>query len=448
VIKRLLVFTLAGLCASYARAGFEDVGFGPRDMAMGGAFTAVPDEPWAMAYNPGNLGSINRLQTSVGYMRQFHNPAGETDSDLMDLAAAFPVHQEIINGTLGFSWIYNRIHSLALDRTAAFSYGSRGMVELDQGGIDLGGTLKFLSRSRDAGGAALKPALDLGMAYRFWEKYRAGFSILNLNRPNIPGGRAPMTAKAGVSESVRGFTMALDLTKREPSGDYAGSSTLAAGIEKWWATPRAGSFAGRTGLSLGDRAKSWAWGLAWKMHGGEIGYAMSLPMMGKTMVSHAVSLSLRFGQSNPEGEYERILGEEMAYRKELISSLEAGEVRQWKLAQDIARQREELEALRRQLMEKALSEAEVKKRLAELQERHRRAVEDHERMVAEQRRLKAKTKADFFREDWTGYNRLKSGGAPDAVLADQVRRILRDYKDSGLDLSEANQELLRLLRAQ
>ncbi|HAM35539.1 MAG TPA: hypothetical protein DEB40_01900 [Elusimicrobia bacterium] len=442
-------FVIIGLFSVPTRAGFEDLSIDPRGAAMGGALTAVPDDLSAAVYNPGNFGSIKRVQTGTNYMRQFHVPSGETDSDIMDICAAIPVSQEIINGTFGLTWIYNRINGRATDRTTAFSYGSRGLFELDQGDMDVGATLKFLQRGLDAGGASLKPVIDLGVAYRFWEKYSAGFSILNFNRPTMPGpGRAPITAKIGVAETVRNFTMALDLTKREPSGDYSGSSTLAAGVEHWWATARKGSFAGRTGLSLGDHSKTWNWGLGWRMLGGELNYAMTVPMKGKTMLGHSVGLLFRFGQSNPEGEYERLLGEELRYRKDLITSLEAGEIKQWKLSQELSTMREELEVLRRQLVEKTLSEAEVKRRLAELQSRHRKAVEEHQRMEDEARRLKAKTKQDFFREDWAAFLKLKAGGAPDAVLAENLRRVLRDYKDSGLDLSEANQELLRLLRTQ
>jgi hypothetical protein len=436
------------LCCVPGWAGFIDAGFNPRGAAMGGAMTAVPDDLSAVVYNPANLGSINRTQTSLNYLRQFRTPTGPTDADLMDLGAAIPVQQESINGTFGLSWLYGKTKNLSVDRTTAFSYGTRGLMELDQGGLDLGATLKFLSETPEGAKGVVKPTIDLGTSYRFWEKYSAGFSLLNFSRPRVPEGRAPLTAKVGVSEDVHGFTMALDLTKREPTGEAPGTVTAAAGLERWWATARYGQFAGRTGLSLGDISKTWNWGFGWRVLGGELGYAMTVPMQGPILIGHSVGLLFRFGTSNPEGEYERMLGEELRYRQDLIKDLEAGEIKQWKLSQELAELRLELETLRRQLTEKTLSEAEVKKRLAELQERHRRAVEDHDRMLEEQRKLKAKTKADFFREDWAAYNKAKAGGAPDPVLADQVRRILRDYKDSGLDLSDANQELLRLLRAQ
>jgi hypothetical protein len=446
---RLAFLAVLAFSCVPARAGFEDAGFNPRGVAMGGAMTAVPDDLSAVVYNPGLLGTIRRTQTSLNYLRQFQTPTGPTNADLINLGAGIPVHQEIFNGTFGLDFLYGQRKDMGVDRTVGFSYGTRGFKEFDQGSLDLGGTLKFLSRTPDGAKGVLQGTIDLGLGYRFWEKYTAGFSLLNFTRPKVPNGRAPLTVKIGVSEAVRGFTAALDLTKREPTGEGPGTVTAAAGLERWWATARYGQFAGRTGLSLGDRSKTWNWGLGWRFLGlgGELGYAMTVPMQGPTMIGHGVGLLFRFGASNPEGEYERLLGQELLYRKDLIASLETAEVKQWKLSQELAELRAALEDLRRQLVEKTLSEAEVKKRLAEIQERHRRAVAEHERMLEAQRRLKAKTRLDFFREDWAAYTKAKAGGAPDPVLADQVRRILRDYKDSGVDLGEANQELLRLLRA-
>jgi hypothetical protein len=435
------------LLAVPAAADFNAAGFNPRGAAMGGAMTAVPDDLSAMQSNPGNLGSIGRLQTGLNYLRQFHVPGGKTNTDTIAVGAGIPVRQEIFNGTFGVSLLYDRIKDQATERVTSLGYGTRGLIEREEGGIDFGAAVKVLSRSAGTVGSSAKPTVDLGMSYRFWEKYNAGLSILNFSRPKLPGGRAPLTLKLGVSENVRGLTMALDFTKAEP-GDFGPVTAVAAGLERWWATARHGSFAGRTGLNLGDRDKTWRWGLGWRIMGGEINYAMTVPMQGATMIGHAVGLLFRFGQSNPEGEYERMLASELKYRQDLIGVLEAGEMKQWKLSQELTGLRDEIEILRRQLLEKTLSEAEAKRRLAALQERHQRANEEHQRLIDEQRRLKAKTKQDFFREDWAAYEKAKAAGSPDSVLSDQLRRILREYKDSGVDLSQANQELLRLLRSQ
>ncbi|MEK7857922.1 MAG: hypothetical protein AAB320_02165 [Elusimicrobiota bacterium] len=449
---RLTIAALV-LLAGPAFAGFEDSGFSPRVLAMGSAFTAVADDLASIVYNPAALGQIRSVSAQTSYLRQFHAPAGETDQDHFNLAGAFPLKQELFGGTIAAAWLYTSIKNSAKDRATVFSYGTRGFAEFDEAGLELGGTLKFLNRAfASGGGGTTKPAADFGLFYRFGEKYGAGLSVLNINAPGFTSAgqrdRAPATIKLGVSESVRGFTAAFDLTKREPSLGHGPTTNLGTGLERWWSTARFGSLAGRMGLSLGDRTKTYNWGLGWKVFGSQVDYAMTVPLTGASIAGHAVAMSFRFGQSNPEREYERVLSQEMGYRKELSEALEAGEVKRWKLSEELKRQKDELETLRSQLVDKTTSEREAKERIKALQQRHQQSVDGFQKMQAEQKRLSERTKESLFREDWSNYLKAKQGGAPDGVLSDQVKRILLDYKDSGLDLSEANQELLRLLRSQ
>lgn len=439
------------------RAGFEDSGLSPRAVSMGGALTAVEGDPVSWLYNPANLGSLRQVSAAAHYLRQFHIPAGEVDDDQINAAAGFPLFGR---GSLGLAGIYNRQNRLAVERTAALGYGSRGLWELEGGAVELGAALRLLKRSLDAGGGPkTQAAFDLGALYRFRERYAVGLSVINANRPRLDAAglpdRAPAMVRLGVAESVRGFTAALDAVKREPSGGRRGTATLGLGFENWWPTARRGSFALRAGLSLGDRTKTWAAGLGWRRLGGRLDYALTVPMAGTSRFGHAVSLTFRFGGSHPEGEYEKVLAQEMRYRKDLSEALEAGEIKQWKLAEELKALREELEVLREeleilraQLLDKTASEAEARQRMKALQERHQRAVESYEKMKADTKALAEKTSAVLFEEDWRAYQKLKLSGAPNAVFIDQVRRLLRQYKETGVDLSPANQELLRLLRAQ
>src|SRR5437899_129697 len=76
----------------------------------------------------------------------------------------------------------------------------------------------------DGGNAPLRPGLDMGLLYRWAERYAFGFSLINWNGPSVPASnfldRAPAEVRFGVSESARGFTMTLDAAKREPSGRH------------------------------------------------------------------------------------------------------------------------------------------------------------------------------------------------------------------------------------
>ena len=448
-----LAAVLALAFAAPARAAFESTAYSPRAAVFGAALAAIADDPVSHLYNPGTLGLIDDDGAALNYMRQFHTPAGQIDQDLYDVAVVAPVKQEIINGTFGFSGLYDRQNAAKTNqRTFGFAYGTRGLWTQDDKRLDAGGSLKFLNESVDGQGrSGLKASIDAGALYRWGERYALGFSLINLVRPGMTVAgyhdRAPAEVNLAVSESARGFVFGLGLSKREPSGHLPGTAELAGGFERWWATPRSGSFAIRSGLSLGDREKSWTGGLGWRVLGAELDYSMSVPMTGVTAVNHAVGLVFRFGQSNPEAEYEKVLASEIRYRKDLVEALQAGEVKQLKLAEELQREREEFDALKRQLAAKAATEAQARERLKELEDRHRRAVETFERLKRESQQVKVKTKQELFEEDWGAYQRLKLSGAPDSVLIDHVKGLLSQYKDSGVDLSTANQELVRLLRA-
>lgn len=446
------VVALFALAAVPARAGFEPAVFSARAAGLGGAMTSVVDDPAAQMYNPATLGTIDDPAASMNYLRQFHVPAGETNQDYFDALGAMPVKQEIFNGTFGFQINYNRQLRSATEREAGLSYGTRTLWQNEDKHLDAGATFKTLKKTFDSvGGAPLRIGLDVGVLYRWQDRYSLGFSLLDFDGPplNAPGlkDRAPAEARFGFSEAVRGFLMTIDLAKREPSLGHPGTAEVAGGFERWWATPRAGSYALRTGLSLGDREKDFSWGLGWRMFGAELDYAMTVPISGATLFGHAVGLTFRFGQSNPEGEYEKVLATEIRYRKDLVEALEAGEVKQWKLAEELTRLREEIDSLRSKLAQKASNEVETRKKMAELEERHRKAVETFERMKNEAAANKSKTQQALYDEDWEAYQRLKTNGAPDSVLIEHVKRLLQQYKDSSVDLSEANQELVRLLRA-
>jgi hypothetical protein len=428
-----------------ARAAFDDAGWGPRDAAMGAAFTAVTDDPAVMSYNPGALGMASAPEAGAAYLRQFHPPAGESDRDSSRLSGVLPARLETLNGAAGVDIRYDRREAYGQDRSFGFYYGTRGWREREDGGIDFGGGLKFMSSTMKGGGkAGLKPAIDMGGLWRFKDRYAAGASLLNFFSPKFSGGgvkdRAPLALKVGLAEQVRGTLLALDFTLREPSAGQDGTKSLGAGFERWWATARYGQYALRSGMNLGDKSKTWRWGMGWRGLGGRVDYAMIVPIEGTTRVGHGVSVSMRFGGSDPEGEYERLLSRELRYRKEMSNALESSSTKQWKLAEELNRMRGEMSRLREEIERRSSSEEEARRRLQEL-DRKRRAAEEAAAILRGQSNREASLR---FADDWRAYQRAKLGGAPDAALVEQVQRLLREYRNAGVDLGEANQELRRL----
>jgi hypothetical protein len=440
------------LAAVPARAAFDDMGFGPRDLAMGGAFTAVHDGVEAVAYNPAALGQVQDLQAAAAYQRLFHVPSGASDRDSTRAAGVIPVRGDILNGAFGTQVRYDRRTGLSKDREIGFSYGTRGLHETEGGGLDFGGGLKFLGVSPERGSApGLKPALDLGALWRGGGRYAAGASLLNFGgakfRSDGISDRAPLALKVGAAEMLRSAVVAVDATVREPSGGNGKSLTFAAGFERWWATPRQGQLALRSGLSLGERARTWSWGAGWRILGGQADYAMSVPLSGVTRFGHAVSITVRFGRADPEGEYEKLLSEEMRYRRDLSDALEASSLKQWKLAEELSRLREEIESLRARLAASKATQGQAQKELGELEKRAQKASRDYDALKKEREEAAVKGKQALFNEDWRAYEKAKLAGASDAALLEQLGRLLREYKDAGVDLGEANQELRRLQRA-
>ena len=134
----------------------------------------------------------------------------------------------------------------------------------------------------------------------------------------------------------------------------------------------------------------------------------------------------------------------MKARQQLGRSLDASAVRQQALSEEIGRLRDEIAALRASLAEKTSTAEDARRKLQDLEVRHQKAVNTFQRLQDEHARNAAKTKDVLFREEWDSYEKSKLDGAPDAALLERLQRLLVEYKDSGVDLGAANQELRRL----
>jgi len=457
-VSAILAACLAGFVRP-AGASHEDFGFGARSAGMADAMTAVTDELGAAAANPATLAQLQDPQVEAGVRRMFHTAAGAADLDGFVLGGGIPAREPPFEGAFALLLTNDGLDDVSLDRSVSLVYARRNWREIGAATLDAGLALKDISRSgRAAGGSISRAAVDLGTVLRLNDDQSVGFSLLNVNGPrmdlpDLPD-RAPVMGKLGFAQQIRRFRFGMDITKREPSAGYRATTSGAMGTEYLWSSAALGTFAMRAGLTVGGLARDWSLGWGWRRLGAQLDYAVRIPLSNGSRWSNMVSLSWRFGAWNPESEYEKILKSEISYRRDLSRSLEAAEVKQWKLAEELRALREEMEGLRREVLSEAagrgeaeqkLQDAERRLKLKELEERRRQAAQRLEQAKREQERMRQVNNDLRFAEEWRAYQALKLQGAPEPVLVERLKRMLAEFKGTGVDLGEANQELQRLL---
>lgn len=430
-------------------AAFEDVFYSARSAAMGGAMTAVSDDSVSLFYNPAGLGQIRNPQVEANFLNAKSSPSGPAAQQVTDGTAIIPAGN--LNGTFGIAGLYNQNGSLdETGREVKLGYGSRGLLDTGSGALDFGGALNYLDSGVQGTPAAAHADIDMGTLYRFGDRYSFGASILNLGEPHFHGinglvDQAPTTFRAGFAESLSGYTVALDAVHSNAAGPIPSLTYAALGMERWIPTAQYGSVAARAGLDLGNQNKSLSLGAGWRIMGAEVDYAVIVPLSGPTAFTNAISMSFRFGVSDPQAEFERILREEIDYRKKLTQALEAGEVHQWQLTQELTSLQSQLDALKNELADKNLSAQQAEAKLEELKGKYHDALGKFEKIKNDRARAAKTTDQDRFQQDWAAYQKLKMNGAPDSLLISDVKEILRAYKAKNVDLAPANRELLRLL---
>ena len=453
--RAALALALFFSAAAGARAGFEDTDVGPRGTGLGGAYTGVARGVEGMAYNAAGLAEQDVPETELSYLRLYSPPAGKADLSDFTVGAAFP-SRLFGEGGWGLQWRSSSAPAW-LDKEAGLSYGQRGLWSGDAARVDGGARLRLLDRSLDAGGSVSAPSLDLGLTAAF-DRLKVGVSVLNANQPGLDAGgvsdRAPRTLKIGAGEELGGILLAVDYANRASSVLGGGGSTFSGGAERWWSAARAGSFAVRTGLSLGDAEKNFALGFAWRRFGAELAYAAVLPFSAGGRIGHAAGLTFRFGGSDIASEYEELLRREIESRKELQRLIDyLGSVLD-KMREELAKSEAESAELKRQLASKSDAESRADEKiraLQELQQKIRLDIQEVERRRQEARERAERPApagpAEQFQRDWEAYKELAAQGAPNPVLRERLTKLLEAYRGRGVDLGELRRELMRRLDA-
>lgn len=453
VLRAALAGLLLLSCAAASFAVFEDLPAGARQAGFGGQAAALED-PLSLYGNPALAGASRKFETGAHFLASKRTTQGPGDLSAYGAWALIPRMAYGKMGTLLIAGLYRDDGGVLTQKAISFGWGTWQLRRGATGVLDLGANLKILSAAASSGGdSASGVALDLGAVFRPDSNHAVGFSVLNLNNPSFDVGglkdKAPMVVRLGVSERREDYTLSLDLAKRTASAGEKGNVSVNPGVEHAWRSQRSGLFFSRAGLNLAERASALSAGLGWKHSASEISYGLSVPLTGGIVPAHSLTLALRFGDRDVGAEYERLIKQEIKYRKDLVEALDESARRENLLKQELASMKAEIDSLTGKLkdtQEQKASVADEKERLAAVVRRQANASAELAALAEKRRADKlAQLKYDFSL-DWQSYLKLKGGGAPVDVLKSSLQRMLTQYQDSNIDISQATMELQALVR--
>ena len=443
-MKILFVLFLAALqlqgMSQKLFASFEDMGTSARATALGGAFTSLSNDISALYYNPSGLVHLRRKEFSATY-GLLHTGLGDKSS-LSNSYVAYGQPLDETFGVFGFSWQQTSLANLYGERTLTLGYGRKLSRRL-AGGFnvkqlhreftapegqtsDLAKVETEKSDPAFAGGSSKSNiAADVGFLFCPYKKISYGLMLQNLNEPNLAisdsnSDPVPMTLRSGITYKENNLMFMGELyTKKSLSSGRDIRGIFAA--EKWWlgAGFTKADLAARGSLAVGSRSFSqMGIGFSYRVNGVQMDYGFLIPLggitFGESKGSHRITLTLRFGKTLPEPEYEL-----RARAAEISAQKAEGEIQQ--LKKESEKMNQEQEKIETQSKESQFEMDQIHNALRE----ETRAEELKERLAAAM----------------DGYWRRKSQEATVDERISILSKIVKDFSDFKVDLSQVKEEL-------
>lgn len=451
----LSVITFLASCLlplTFVYGAFEDIGTGARPMALGNAYTAIADDVNALYYNPAGLINLKRKELSATYGLLYMGLGDKSKINNSYVAYGQTITEKI--GAMGFSWQQLTLTDLYSERTLTLGY-ARKMTPSMSFGInfkqlyheytspegrtdnnaitDLGQSDPVFSQ----GNSKSNISLDFGYLFRPWRNYSFGMMFQNINEPNMAISETDhdplrMTIRGGFAYNERRVSIIGDVQTKKSIGNKRDIFFTTA-AERWWLNAIFGraDVALRTSVAFGSRDFSQLTaGLSYRVNSLQIDYGFVMPLSGITFGNsqgtHRISLTMRFGKrlSGPEEEAAlRAAAEEAAKRAE--EELEAAKKESERLMREMEKIRRESD----QQVEKIKQESQIWKN--ELEETRKKSGKE---VAVKQLDTRI---ADKLNEYW----KRKFAGATLDERIGILTQILRDFSDTGLDLSLIEREL-------
>lgn len=315
--KPLSLILLVSFFSSSAWASFEEFPTGARQAGLGNAFTALADDVYSVYYNPSGLAQLHRSEFSAYYAKLY---SGLTDGSSIGRSFIAYGHPTARHGTFGFSYLSLSLADMYSENTFALHY-----AQAYRENWNFGGSMKFLKKSfgsdaytdnainSDTGASLGAPdplfaqngnsksavSFDVGTQYRISRIYGVGFTILNINSPNMAlssGDTDKVSAiyKVGLARRTKTSSVDTEVSMRTfTSSEYR----FNIGGERWIG----GGFGIRGGLGFGQRQyQVTSIGFSYRWDSLQFDYALVYPLTGikGTFGTNQLSMTFRFGRKN------------------------------------------------------------------------------------------------------------------------------------------------------
>ncbi|MEK6544272.1 MAG: type IX secretion system membrane protein PorP/SprF [Elusimicrobiota bacterium] len=457
-LSALLASVLVSWLTLPTQAAFENIGQGARPEGMGGAFTAVGGDVHALYFNPAALGTIEQPELATMYSRLFMGLSDDSDIGVSLLGYAQPIGSKGRFGSAGVGLWRIKLDSLFTEQYVTLGWG-KPISDVLEGKLHLGASLKMLSRSFGStpetqnainlsGSSLGRPdpvfangnskngyALDLAAFYRWQQRHNFGFTLQNINEPDMALGvndsdKVPMTMRLGYSTRFGSLNLAADLERQESIPGLM-DNRLHLGAERWWALRGASSFTARFGFIQGNRGlNKLALGMGYQFSRVIFNYGFQLPLSGirDTQGNHQLSINILFGKLEKQEDLSKLLDQERTERIKAEKRLLEAE------RQRIAAE-EKLKALESQ---KAASTQGIERLTVE--EKQKDAEQEAQAAKAKQQQAQESLqKAYNLSLDY--YQRRKNSGSTPNQQIEMLNRIIEQYTGRSIALTQPKQEL-------
>lgn len=298
-------------------------------------------------------------------------------------------------------------------------------------GAATGSADPLLAKGRSATGFGI----DLGAQYRWTQAYALGFSARNINAPDmgLSGEKdaAPAILTAALARRLRSGSLDVEIMNWKSAGN---NLRLSVGGEHWFKN----GFALRAGIGKGSRDYSTlSFGASYRMESFQFDYATILPLQGieGTMGIQQISMIIRLGKPPVD-----------PMEKQLIKEKE-DRVRAEAEAMNAKAERDRLKKQLIDLTQaKTKTEKDLERIASEQALRDAQAQEEAARSQAEKEQEKSGQRAIFnsYTNALATYNTAVSQGIGIGEKRRILEKIFADYDGKGIDMGTINRELKNL----